>query len=278
VAKAAVLIAEKDLFISDSIYVAIKQKFDEGLTDASAVNQALINKNAIQQNILQSNQLLNQAVANIKILAGLPAKTDIAFGEVAIEKEAEKEDKNLGEDKTLLPYKTSIDISLLQQKEQKAAFLPKLSATGYFGFQEYRDRFEMSFAKNAWSDYQYIGLGLNWPLFTGFANSNKLKSSGIQKKIAEQNYEAAKEQSTTNDFLLIQNLYSFRELVFSSKSSFELYGKNLELSRQKFKEGLISIDVYLKTFQDYLTAENVYLNNLSNLLTTKASIEARNSD
>ena len=278
VAKAAVMIAEKDLFISDSIYVAIKQKFDEGLTDASAVNQALINKNAIQQNILQSNQLLNQAVANIKILAGLPAKTAIAFGEVAIEKEAKKVGNTLGEDKTLLPYKTSIDISLLQQKEQKAAFLPKLTATGYFGFQEYRDRFEMSFAKNAWSDYQYIGLGLNWPLFTGFGNSNKLKSSVVQKKIAEQNYEAAKEQSTTNDFLLIQNLYSFSELVLSSKSSFDLYGKNLELSRQKFKEGLISIDVYLKTFQDYLTAENVYLNNLSNLLTTKASIEARNSD
>ena len=275
VAKAAVMIAEKDLAVSDSIYTAIKQKFDEGLTDASAVNQALINKNAIQQNILQSNQLLNQAVANVKILAGLPAKTAIDFGEVAIEKEAEKVGNTLGEDKTLLPYKASIDISLLQQKEQKAAFLPKLTATGYFGFQEYRDRFEMSFAKNAWTDYQYLGLGLNWPLFTGFANSNKLKSSAVQKKIAEQNYEAAKEQSTTNDFLLIQNLDSYKELVLSSKSSFDLYRKNLELSRQKFKEGLISIDVYLKTFQDYLTAENTYLSNLSNLLTTKASIEAR---
>ena len=181
----------------------------------------------------------------------------------------------MGDDKTLLPYKTSINISTLQQKEQKAALLPKITATGYFGFQEYRDRFEMSFAKNAWTDYQYIGLGLNWPLFTGFANSNKLKSSAVQKKIAEQDYEAAKEQSNTTDLLLIQNLTSYSELVLSSKSSFDLYGKNLELSRQKFKEGLISIDVYLKTFQDYLTAENVYLNNLSNLLSTKASIEAR---
>ncbi len=275
VAKSSLSIAEKDLFVSDSIYTATKQKFDEGLMDASAVNQAEINKNAIQQNILQSNQLLNQAVANIKILAGLPAKTDVAFSEVAIEKEAEKEVNTFGEDKTLLPYKTSIDISLLQQKEQKAAFIPKLTATGYFGFQEYRDRFEMSFAKNAWSDYQYIGLGLNWPLFTGFANSNKLKSNAVQRKIAEQNYEAAKEQSTTNDSLLIQNLDSYEELVLSSKSSFKLYGKNLELARQKFKEGLISIDVYLKTFQDYLVAENAYLSSLSNLLTTKASIEAR---
>lgn len=275
VAKASLMIAEKDLLISDSIYVAVKQKFDEGLTDASAVNQAEINKNAIQQNILQSNQLLNQAVANIKILAGMPAKTDIVFSEEAIDKEAEKVGNNLGDDKTLLPYKTSINISTLQQKEQKAALLPKITATGYFGFQEYRDRFEMSFAKNAWTDYQYIGLGLNWPLFTGFANSNKLKSSAVQKKIAEQDYEAAKEQSNTTDLLLIQNLTSYSELVLSSKSSFDLYGKNLELSRQKFKEGLISIDVYLKTFQDYLTAENVYLNNLSNLLSTKASIEAR---
>ena len=274
VAKKSIDIAEKDILVVDSIYLAIKQKFDEGLSDASAVNLAKINKNNVQQNIYQSEQLFNQAVANIKVLAGLsPEKTFILIP-LDIENIPSR-NINLNSDKTLVPYSTNITINELQIKEQKAKAFPKITATGYFGFQEYRDRFEMSFTKNAWADYQYIGLGLNWPIFTGFANNNKLKSINTQKKIAEQNYQVAKDQSNINDILLIQNLNTFSALVTSSKNNFDLFGKNMLLSKQKFNMGLISVDIYLKTFQDYLVAENQYLNNLSSLLNTKAVIEAR---
>ena len=272
-AKASKEIAKKDLALGDSIYEAIKSKFKQGLTDMSAVNQAEINRNNISQNSLQSEQLYNQAIANIKLLAGISAATKIVLVNIPLENQPES--MALGSDKTLEPYANSITIANLQLKAQKAAFLPKLTATGYFGFQQFDNDFQMSFAKNAWSDYQYIGLGLNWPLFTGFANSNKMKSISTQKRIAEQNYQSAKEQSNINDSLLLDNYTSFNNMTSAAENSFYLYGKNLELSLQKFREGLISIDAYLKTFQDYLAAENVYLNNLSNLLTTKAAIEAR---
>ena len=274
VAKKSIDIAEKDILVVDSIYLAIKQKFDEGLSDASAVNLAKINKNNVQQNIYQSEQLFNQAVANIKVLAGLSPEKTFMLIPLDIENIPSR-NINLNSDKTLVPYSTTITINELQIKEQKTKALPKITATGYFGFQEYRDRFEMSFTKNAWADYQYIGLGLNWPIFTGFANNNKLKSINTQKKIAEQNFKAAKDQSNINDILLIQNLNTFSALVTSSKNNFDLFGKNMLLSKQKFNMGLISVDTYLKTFQDYLVAENQYLNNLSSLLNTKAVIEAR---
>ena len=275
-AKASIEIAQKDLALGDSIYRVIKDKFNQGLTDVGAVNQAVINRNNISQNSLQSEQLYNQAIANIKLLAGISAATKIVLVNIPLENQPGT--VALGNDKALTPYANSITIADLQRKAQKAAFLPKLTATGYFGFQQFDNDFGMSFSKNAWSDYQYIGLGLNWPLFTGFANSNKLKSISTQKRIAEQNYQSAKEQSSINDSLLLNNYSTFYNMTSMAENSFYLYGKNLDLSLQKFREGLISIDAYLKTFQDYLAAENVYLNNLSNLLTTKAAIEARNSD
>ncbi len=273
IAKSSSTIAEKDLALADSIYEVIKDKFNQGLTDASAVNQAQINRNSISQNSLQSEQLYNQAIANIKILSGIPVTSTLILKKPVFDRKSIAE--SLGNDKTLAPYSINIAIADLQRKAQKAALLPKLTATGYFGFQQFQNELEMSFARNAWSDYQYIGLGLNWPLFTGFANTNKLKSITTQKKIAEQNYQSAKEQSDINDSLLFSNYNSYSNMTATAESSFNLYGKNLELSLQKFREGLISIDAYLKTFQDYLAAENVYLNNLSNLLTTKAAIEAR---
>ena len=274
VAKASLAIAQKDLALADSIYKVTQDKFTQGLTEAASLNQALINKNNIKQNIYQSEQLYNQAIANIKILAGLNKDTKLSLNEIFFENTA-AQSMALGTDKTLAPYLNNVTIVELQEKAQRAAYLPKISATGYLGFQEFRDKFEMSFAKNAWTDYQYIGLGLNWNLFTGFSNSNKLKSISTQKKISEENYKAAKDQSAINDSLLLNNFDIYGKIVATSKSNFDLYGKNLDLSLQKFREGLIGIDSYFKTFQDYLTAENTYLNNFSNLLTTKASIEAR---
>jgi outer membrane protein len=50
----------------------------------------------------------------------------------------------------------------------------------------------------------------------------------------------------------------------------------VELQRQKFAEGLISIDSFQKTFEDYLHAENTHLNNLSSLFSAMASIISRN--
>lgn len=273
VVKASREIAEKDWLLADSIYGAIKNKFNQGLTDASAVNQAEINRNNIRQNSLQSEQLYNQAIANIKIIGGIPAAASIVIINPVVYNQSTN--LMLGNDKTLVPFINSITIADLQRKTQNASFLPKLTTTGYFGFQQFQNNLEMSFAKNAWSDYQYIGLVLNWPLFTGFANSNKLKSISIQKKVAAQNYNAAKEQSSINDSLLISNYRVYSNMTTTSERSFNLYGKSLELSLQKFREGLISIDVYLKTFQDYLAAENMYLSNLSNLCLTKAAIEAR---
>jgi len=275
VAKASMQISEKDYALADSIYKVIKNKFDEGLTDASAVNQALINENNIKQNIYQSEQLTNQAIANIKILSGLPPSTSFVFSEIKLDNQPNATDLMLGTDKTLIPYKNSITISELQQKAQKALFLPKFSALGYFGFQQFQNNFQMNFNKNAWTDYQYLGLGITWNIFTGFANSNNLKGTIVQKRIAEENYKAAKDQSAITDSLLLDNYTTYNNMVTTSRNTFDLYGKNMDLSLQKFREGLISIDAYFKTFQDYLTAENTYLNNLANLLTTKASIEAR---
>ena len=61
----------------------------------------------------------------------------------------------------------------------------------------------------------------------------------------------------------------------ASADNFKLYYANCQLGKQKFDEGVVSIDVYLKTFQDYLAAENTHLNNLSSLYNNYAVILSR---
>lgn len=274
-ANASLEIAKKDLELADSVVKITRQRFEQGLIDAAPVNQSLINYNNVKQNIFQSDELEKQALNNIKTLAGLTAETTLNIQPIDNFEAFYNGFTEIGQDKNLLVYPFNITTAELQSKTLKAAFYPKLSLNGYFGYQQFRDDFGVSFSKGAWSDYRYIGLNISVPIFTGLANKNKLKSAVVQKKIAEVQYKAATEQSKINDAALKDNYNNYLGIVNTSKNTFELYGKNLDLSQQKFKEGLISIDSYLKTFEDYLHSENAYLNNLSNLLFVQAAISAR---
>lgn len=133
----------------------------------------------------------------------------------------------------------------------------------------------MSFGDNAWRPYRYIALSINVPLFTGFANHNKNKSAATQTTIAQLQLDQARTQSLSHDQLLLKNQAAYLDMVQSAATSFRLYGDNLRLSQQKYREGLLAMDGYLRAFQDYLTAENLYLNNLSLFLSNHASILAR---
>lgn len=276
VADKAIEISENDLQISDSILLITQQKFQQGLVDAIAVYQAIVNSNNILLSIAQSKELYKSALANIKILAGMAENTLIYVKTIdKIESLYMSDIKTVDQDKNVLVYSHNIEIQKWQHEMSKAAFLPKFSINSYWGYQQFRDNFGMDFKSNSWKDYRYIALNMSVPIFTGFANKNKLKSNNIQTEIVNQQYIAAVEQSKINDESLQETIDNYLFITNTSKKSFELYGKNLQLNHQKFKEGLISIDIYYKAFDEYLKSENTYLNNLSTLLYNQAIVNSR---
>ena len=277
IADASLQISKKDLILADSVMQITNQRFQQGVTDASSVNQAAINYNNVKQNTFQSTELYKQALANIKILTGYPVETGFSFKEsISLDSLTEMKYTQIGEDKNLLVYPYNIKLAGLQKDLQQAAYYPKVGLTGYLGYQQFRDDFGMSFGNGAWKDYQYVGVNFSWNLFTGFTNNNKLKSVSVTGKIAQKQYESALTENKINDAALLDSYTDYWNITNTAKKTYFLYGRNAELSLQKYKEGLISMDAYLKTFEDYLHAENAYLNNLSTLLSVQATILARN--
>ena len=278
IARASLEISQKDLVLADSVTQLIKQRFQQGLTDASAVNNALIDYNNVQQNIFQSEELIKQSLSGIRIQTGMAYQDTLIVVNPEnniVEDYPLQKQFNLGEDRTLLVYPQNIKLAELQKKAQQAALLPSLSVGAYYGFQQFGNDLSLSIQKGTWLDYQYLSLNLNLPIFTGFNTSNKIKSMDVQKRIAIQQYRDACDQSKINDDALRDSYDSYLKMTQTSRQTFQLYAKNVELSLEKFREGMISIDSYFKTFQEYLTAENNYLTNLSNLLAVQASVDAR---
>ena len=276
IAKESIDISKKDLQLSDSILFITKQKLQQGLVDATLVNQAMVNSNNILLSITQSKELYKNALVNIKILAGISEQTQIYFKSIdKIENLYETYITTIEQDKNVLIYSHNIEIQKWQNKISKSAFLPKFSINTYWGYQQFRDDFGIDFTSNSWKDYRYLTININVPIFTGLVNKNKLKSSNIQTEIVKEQYNAALEQSKINDKSLQETIDNYLAITNTSKKNFELYENNLQLNFQKFNEGIISVDTYYKAFDDYLKSENAYLSNLSTLLINQAIVISR---
>jgi outer membrane protein len=282
IARTALQIDGHDRQLADSVVALSGQKLQEGTTDLMSVNLAVINSNSIAQNQAQSQQLLDQSIENLKILLrqkpadelqlvdSLAADVSGLGGPVQPGGAVQ-----LGADKNLVVYREQLDIAGMQSQSQRSQAYPTVTASGFFGDQQFRDDFSLAFGNNAWSAYNYVALNVTIPLFTGLANTNKYRSTLVQKDIADLQLRSAAEQSAINDRLLSKNYRDCLQMLRAAAASFRLYGQNVRLDQQKYREGLMSLDVYMKAFQDYLTAENTYLNTLSQLLSIQATIISR---
>jgi outer membrane protein TolC len=272
----AIKISEKDLQLSDSIVKIIEYKYTSGIIDESSFNQAKISSNNIKQNIIQSTTLLKQSIAYIKNLVDLPVSTDLQFTlpeQLFVENKLIQE---LGSDKGLLPLQQLVKIDSLQIKEAKAKYYPKFNLVGYKGYDQFRDDFGIDFSRGTWNDYSYISFMATLPIYNGLVNRNKVKSMQFKKEVSKEQLKSATQQSLMNDQNLIENYQSTVKLIEITKNNFELLNKITTANFEKYINGLISLDVYFKSFEDYLKSENTYLNMVSNLQIINANFEARN--
>jgi hypothetical protein len=114
------------------------------------------------------------------------------------------------------------------------------------------------------------------PIYSGFLNRNKVKSMIYKKEVSKEQLKSAIQQSILNDQNLLENYQTTVELIEISKDNFELLSKITTANFEKYINGLISLDLYFKSFEDYLKSENVYLNLVSNLQIINSNFEARN--
>lgn len=276
IGKKAVKISQEDLKISDSIYQLTIQKFDEGIIDITVKNQAAINRNKVEQSLLSNQNVYNKSLHNLKLLLGIEYETIINLTEnIAAKNTTSLESLNLNEDKNIVLKTLQEEQSILSIKKEKAAYLPTLSLNGYLGKQQLSNDMGISFDNNTWTNYSYISMSLNVPIFSGFSRKNKVKMAKIDHEISSQNLTIEKTISTSKDAQLVAEYERNLRILKSSEDNFKLTKENTDLAMQKYKQGLLSLDAYFKLYEDYLKAENNYLNTLSVTFTQYATILSR---
>ncbi len=274
IAQEALRVSQHDLRIADSIFLLAQEKFDQGLIDRYSLNQAKINVNNLKQSDASTQVLYQQSLQQLGILMGIENGQELLLAETpAIENLALQ--PNLAQDQALRVLEQQVLQADLQVGVQQSAYAPKLSFYSYLGKQQFQNEFTMSFGSDSWSNYSYLGLNLSIPIFSGGSTRNQVKAAQIDRDIAMAQLETETARSKAADELLMteyqQSLISAR----SAEENFSLNEENSQLALQKYRQGLISLDAYFRTFDEYLKAENAYLNSLSVLYSYYATLISR---
>ena len=181
----------------------------------------------------------------------------------------------LNEDPLLASAGIDLEQADLQLKLSQAALLPSLSVGTYLGKQQFRDDFGMGFDSGDWADYSYVSVNLTVPIFNGFKKRSKINQSKLGREMAQKAQANTARQVSLDDEMLLADYHIALQDAGAQKDSYERYAQNRELTYEKYEEGLLGLDQYLSVFEDYLKAENNYLNALSKLYGLYSEIKAR---
>jgi outer membrane protein TolC len=178
-------------------------------------------------------------------------------------------------DKSLEIYKLQLKQSDYRVNQQRAMWYPKLSINTYWGAQQYDDNFGISFNGSDWSKISYVSLNISIPIFDGFTTKNKVDSALIEYDNSMKTFEYEKLKSKIQDELILKEFNHSKKAVDIASDNYQIAKENAGLQFQKFEQGIVSLDNYLESFDDYLTAEVVYLNLLSDVYVHYSKILSR---
>jgi outer membrane protein TolC len=266
VTRRAIEIGEEDIRTAEKITALSENKFEEGIIDQLTLNQAQINEKSVRQSLYAHQQLENKCLIELKKLLNLrnedslilEDRFDYYFPELFTADQ-------LKIDPALEAATLQTEQSALRIKQSRSSMLPKLQLTSYFGQQLFSDDFELAIGQDAWTPFNYLGVSLSVPLFAGFNKRAEVKKNKFNFDIAQHEKEKAEEQAKLNDALLISDYSYSLENARSALETFELYRENENLTLQKYEQGILSLDAYLASFEDYIRAEHNYLNAMSTL-------------
>lgn len=245
---------ESSFASTEKVRNVIKSLYDNGLSKKIDLDRTNVNLTNIETNIKQSNNGIAQAENALKFYMGMPIETKIQLVredmevtphllEDMISTDNRTEVKVLLKNKELLEY---------QKKATEAAYYPTVNLTANYNWQGLGPKFPLTNGKSEgvyWSDYSAIGLGINIPIFNGFATKAKVQQNQIEIDKLEADLKDTK-------LGLDQAYQNAKSQIENSLASIENQKANVELAESVLADTKSNYQYGLATLTDLLDAEN----------------------
>ena len=243
----------------------IKSLFDNGLAKKIDLDRTNVNLTNINTILKQQQNAINQAENALKFYMGMPIENKIELVKADMEitphlldetvaSDERSEVKILNKQKELLQY---------NKKAVEAAYYPTVNLNANYSWQGLGDKFPLTNGKKNgvyWADYSAITLGVNIPIFNGFATKARVEMAQIEldkldvsikdtKLGLDLSYQNAKSQ-IENSLLALEN----------QKANVSLAETVTSNTKHNYQYGLATLTELLEAENALVEAKNNYSN------------------
>lgn len=243
----------------------IKSLYDNGLAKKVDLDRTNVNLTNISTVLKQQQNAINQAENALKFYMGMPIENKVELVKSDMEitphlldetvaSDERSEVKILNKQKELLQY---------NKKAVEAAYYPTVNLNANYSWQGLGDKFPLTNGKKNgvyWADYSAITLGVNIPIFNGFATKARVEMAQIELDKLDVNlkdtklgldlaYQNAKSQ-IENSLLALEN----------QKANVSLAETVTTNTKNNYQYGLATLTELLEAENALVEAKNNYSN------------------
>ena len=251
-------------------------QFVGGIVDETDYDEAVITLNNSKAQLRQSTENITPLYATLKQTMGFPPRRqfNVAFDTAQMIREiAFDTTQQLQFDRRIefQELQTTKRIQHIATNYYALAFLPTISVE-YNYFYEYENSHASDLFGSAYP-YSYFGLGLNIPIFTGFARTNNLRKSRLQERYYDWEEVALRSdiytQYTTALANYKGNLYNWQLLKDNVSRAENAY----RIVTLQYKEGIVAYLNVIVAESNLITAQIGYINALFQLLSSRIDLQ-----
>tara|TARA_Y100000782_G_scaffold115237_1_gene156125 strand:- start:14309 stop:15649 length:1341 start_codon:yes stop_codon:yes gene_type:complete len=268
---ALVLVSERNIEILkgsksniDSMLFETEQLYKEGFTEEQNVDQLRLTASEITNQLNNAERQTEVARNLLKFQMGIEVAKTIELTneleEVLTTAEQETLLTQTLDINTHIDYKialTNEELQRLNMRNEKAGFLPKLSA--FYNYQQSYMSDELDVTSDFWFPTNVWGINLEVPIFTSFQRRFKVQQTQIDYEKAQLQTEQA---SQSLQLGVLQAKADYNQAL----SSYEVKKGNYELAKKIFDKESIKFQEGVSSSLDFTQAQNQMLESQSNYL------------
>jgi outer membrane protein TolC len=265
---------EKTLFDTNEI-------FKNGLIEEENVEQLQITLATINSNLTYTSRLVEIARKMLKVTLGMELTDTLVLTDKLDQLSVANMDLAFAQTEFKLANNTNYQIAQnfseqrqLELKLEKSKALPSMYANVNFGYNAFNNKFAFFTENQKWMNYSNLGVSLSVPIFSSLMRSARTQQARIAVDKAKTQLKEA-EQKLHLQFDKTKSDYEFSiEEYNSAKNNLRLAERIEKKQAIKFAEGLSSSFEFNEAQRQLYTAQQSYLQSMTNIINKKAALAA----
>lgn len=249
-----VKVQQKQLKSAEETFTDVEKRKKQGTLTDYDFTTAKVQVAQAKNSLLEAQNTILPLANHLKLALGLKTEMNLKLTESIelLENELVLEDNPselLSQNSSLKQLELDIELSKNQIDLAKSAFYPTLDAVGAYNYQAQEDNFNL--ADYQWVNTSFVGLQLQFNIFNGFINKNKLQQAKITKDIAQE------QKNHTTEALKMQLEELLSQLDFT-KQKIEVQQENMNLTEDALTLAKKRYRLGVGTFLEVNNAELSY--------------------